>query len=494
LDQRLTTAAMVPIGHELLCTTGAQRKDVAWCRCPVGIVLLLVDALLATLIGEVASLLQGVWGRGELSATSAAAMVPAVAVWVGMRALMGLYPGYGLDSVEELRRHTYSTFAALAALAIVALGFQLGNVFSRLLLGLTFLGLLVFVPLVRYFVKSGLKRLGLWGKPVVVLGYKETGDKVVSLLRERWELGYEPVAVFSFRLDTSGGEFEVVDREQTLAGVVDLARSQRADTAIFAMPYTRREQLVKLVSLASFSFRHVLVIPNLAGVTNSAVVARNLAGTFAVEIKSNLLDPWALRAKRVMDLCVTIVGGTLVLPLVLVLALLVYLESGRPVFYADRRMGRDNSLFSCVKFRTMVPDAEVLLQRVLEEDAKLMEEYIKYHKLHNDPRVTRVGRFLRRTSFDELPQLWNVLKGEMSLVGPRPYLPRESREIGIMQAEILRVPPGVTGPWQVSGRNQTFFSDRVQMDTYYVRDWSIWLDLVLLARTFKTVLLRNGAY
>jgi len=141
----------------------------------------------------------------------------------------------------------------------------------------------------------------------------------------------------------------------------------------------------------------------------------------------------------------------------------------------------------------MVPDAEVLLQRMLEEDAGLREEYLKYHKLYDDPRITGVGRFLRKTSLDELPQIWNVLRGEMSLVGPRPYLSRESMEIGISQNEILRVPPGMTGPWQVTGRSQTSFGERVQMDAYYVRDWSVWLDLVLLARTIKIVVLGRGA-
>jgi lipopolysaccharide/colanic/teichoic acid biosynthesis glycosyltransferase len=142
----------------------------------------------------------------------------------------------------------------------------------------------------------------------------------------------------------------------------------------------------------------------------------------------------------------------------------------------------------------MAHNAEVLLQQMLQKNVGLREEYAKYHKLRDDPRVTRVGRFLRRTSLDELPQIWNVLRGEMSLVGPRPYLPRESEEIGITQSEILRVPPGISGLWQVAGRNQTSFGERVQMDAYYVRDWSVWLDLVLLARTLKTVLLGRGAY
>jgi Undecaprenyl-phosphate galactose phosphotransferase WbaP len=316
----------------------------------------------------------------------------------------------------------------------------------------------------------------------------------VDLLKQNWELGYQPVAIFEYRLDAYSGEAGGAGDQRALVDAVELARQQDVDTAIFAMPYMRREQLIKLVSVASGYFRHVWIIPNLSGITNSAVVARDLGGTLAVEIKYNLLNAWALRAKRMMDLCATTIGGILLLPLVFVLALLVYLESRGPVFYEDRRMGRDGSMFSCVKFRTMVPGAEDLLWQMLKEDDELRAEYMEHHKLRKDPRVTRVGGFLRKTSLDELPQLWNVLKGEMSLVGPRPYLPRESKEIGITQSEILRVPPGMTGPWQVAGRNQTSFGNRVQMDTYYVRDWSVWLDIILLARTVKTVVLGRGAY
>jgi Undecaprenyl-phosphate galactose phosphotransferase WbaP len=290
------------------------------------------------------------------------------------------------------------------------------------------------------------------------------------------------------------GPIEDADSQQVWTAAVDLAREHGVDTAILAMPHIRREQLAELVSLASLSFLHVVVVPNLGGITNSAVVARDFAGTFAVEIKYNLLDPWALRTKRGLDLVATLSGGIVIFPLLLMLALLIYVESGWPVFYTARRMGKDGKLFSCVKFRTMVSDADALLQTMLEEDANFREEYSKYHKLRDDPRVTRIGRILRKTSMDELPQIWNVLRGEMSLVGPRPYLPRESEEIGITQREILRVLPGITGPWQVSGRNRTFFSERVRMDARYVHDWSIWLDILLLTRTVKTVLFDREAY
>lgn len=184
----------------------------------------------------------------------------------------------------------------------------------------------------------------------------------------------------------------------------------------------------------------------------------------------------------------------MILPLILILSLLVRLETGGPIFYRAKRIGKDGRLFSCMKFSTMVQNAEAVLQQILEKDTGAREEYLKYHKLRNDPRVTRIGRFLRKTSLDELPQLWNVLRGEMSLVGPRPYLPRESEDIGISQSEILRVPPGITGLWQVDGRNHTSFDERVQMDLYYVHDWSVWLDLVLLVQTVRSVLLSRGAY
>jgi Undecaprenyl-phosphate galactose phosphotransferase WbaP len=246
--------------------------------------------------------------------------------------------------------------------------------------------------------------------------------------------------------------------------------------------------------VARNSFRRILVVPDLDGITNSGVVARDLGGTFGVEIKYNLLDPWVLRLKRVLDIGATAIGGIAVLPLILLLSLLVWMESPGPVFYRAQRLGRDGSLFWCVKFRTMVPDAEALLQRMLEEDDEMREEYRKYHKLRDDPRVTRVGRFLRKTSLDELPQLWNVLRGEMSLVGPRPYLPRESTDIGMTKSEILRVTPGITGPWQVAGRNHATFAERVQMDVSYVSDWSVWLDLALLLRTVSVLVFGRGAY
>jgi Undecaprenyl-phosphate galactose phosphotransferase WbaP len=456
--------------------------------------LIFSDIILVFLVWQVALLLQSIWGRGPLSDVTVVGIVPFTAMWIGLRALLGLYPGYGWSPVEELRRQTYTVVATLAGSAIIGIAFHVGDLISRLLLILSLLGLLLLAPLVRYFAKWQMFKIGLWGKPVVIMGSGKAGAQVVRLLKKEWHLGYRPVAVYDSRVAPAEGLLEGVPYAGTLIDAIFSNWNQAADTAIFALPHTSREHLAKHVAWASDKFRHVMIIPDLSGVTNSGVVARDLAGTFAVEIKYNLLDPWALRTKRVLDFGATVVGGALILPLVVALSFLVWLESGRPVFYRDLRTGQNGKLFSCVKFRTMVPDSETILQRMLEEDLRLREEYAKYHKLRDDPRVTRVGRFLRKTSLDELPQLWNVLRGEMSLVGPRPYLPRESGDVGVAQSEILRVPPGITGPWQVAGRNHTSFQERVQTDSNYVRDWSVWLDILLLARTVKCVALSRGAY
>ena len=452
-----------------------------------------VDALLALVVWLVAAVIQGAWGNGALTEVAVMSFVPALAVWVGLRALVGLYPGYGLGEAEELKRQTFALLSTLGITAVFALVSHTGGYLSRLLIFAWIVGLLFCAPIVRVFAKQWMTKAGLWGKPVVVFGAGEAGAQVLNTLRREWRLGLRPIAVFDNR-PPFRSFIEGVPYGGKMSDAPVLARECGVDTAIFAMPYTRRVHLLKYVNMASLSFRRVVVIPNLAGITNSAAVAKDLSGTFGVEIEYNLLNPWAQRMKRVIDVGATLLGGIFALPLLLFLAALVWLESGGPVFYKDVRMGREERLFPCIKFRTMTPNAEEMLRRLLEENEEAREEYLKYHKLRDDPRVTRVGRFLRKTSLDELPQVWNVLRGEMSLVGPRPYLSRESEDIGDTQSEILRVTPGITGPWQVAGRNHTSFTERVYIDAAYVQDWSVWLDLVILARTFKCLLFSRDAY
>jgi Undecaprenyl-phosphate galactose phosphotransferase WbaP len=452
----------------------------------------LSDVLLATLIWQAASLVQGVWGHGPLSGVAAFSVVPNVAVWVGLRALLGLYPGYGLDSAEELRRQTYAVASTLGITTVFALALHVGDLLSRLLTFAGFLGLALLAPLVRHLVKRTVMRLGLWGKPVVVLGASATGGRVVTALGRERGLGFVPVAVFDDHVPEPG-EMPGVPCG-TLEEADDVAREYGIDTAIVAMPHTNRARFGEIIDWAGTRFRRVIVVPELPGqASNSAMIARDLAGTFGVEIKQNLLNPWSQRTKRALDFFGAGVGGLLISPLLLTTILLIKLDSPGPAIYGQQRVGTGGRTFRCWKFRTMCAEAEETLNEHLQGDPTLRAEWERDQKLRDDPRVTRIGRFLRETSLDELPQLWNVLKGEMSLVGPRPIVEAEIPRYGTMYQLYKRVRPGISGPWQVGGRSDTGYAERVSLDAYYVRNWSVWLDLVILGRTAATVVSRRGA-
>jgi exopolysaccharide production protein ExoY len=204
---------------------------------------------------------------------------------------------------------------------------------------------------------------------------------------------------------------------------------------------------------------------------------------------------WSARAsaKRILDVGGAVLLGLVFSPLIVIVALLLRWEGG-PIIYRHRRVGRDGKMFECLKFRSMVPNAERVLRDVLEEHPEMKAEWVRDHKLRCDPRVTSLGRFLRRTSLDELPQLWNVLRGEMSLVGPRPIVREELMRYGRCLPVYLSAKPGITGLWQVTGRNNTDYRRRVALDVYYVRKQGLLLDLYILLKTPRVVLGGGGAY
>jgi Undecaprenyl-phosphate galactose phosphotransferase WbaP len=291
-----------------------------------------------------------------------------------------------------------------------------------------------------------------------------------------------------------GGVLEGVPYGGTLNDAMALPQRQEVDTAIFAIPRAHRNDLARFVRQASLRFRYLIVIPNLPGFATSAVVARDLSGILGVEIKHNLLNPWSQGFKRALDLFGVVVGGILISPLLLAIIVLIKLSYPGSAFYSQQRLGSGGQHFRCWKFRTMHADAEGSLTDLLQGDTELRSEWERVQKLRDDPRASHVGRFLRRTSLDELPQLWNVLRGEMSLVGPRPIVDEEVPRYGEAYELYQRVTPGITGLWQVSGRNDIGYEERVSLDVYYVRNWSMWLDFVILARTVGSVLSNRGAF
>jgi lipopolysaccharide/colanic/teichoic acid biosynthesis glycosyltransferase len=271
-----------------------------------------------------------------------------------------------------------------------------------------------------------------------------------------------------------------------------LAQKLKVPYAVVAMPGVDSYKLLEITERVGSHFSHLLVIPDLFGFATLGVPAKSIGGILGVEVRQQLLLPWPKVLKRAIDLTLTVFGGIFILPFLMLIAILIKLDSKGPVFYFQPRLGRDGQYFPAAKFRTMHGDGEARLKAILDADPALRAEYEVYHKLRKDPRVTRIGRILRKFSLDEFPQLLSVLKGDMSLVGPRPYIERELPDMNGQEKIILRATPGMTGMWQVSDRNAASFAWRVQVDVHYVRNWSPWLDMYILAKTIGVVLKGSG--
>ncbi|CAM4014431.1 sugar transferase [Deinococcus marmoris] len=383
--------------------------------------------------------------------------------WLIAAIVLRSYPGYGLDVSERLRRSMISACAALPSLIIAALVTpHLGMTGLGTLL-LCLLACLLLTILGKTLVRITLRALNIWGVDVAVIGTGESTRDINEVLRNDWELGYLPV---------------------------DSGMAKLAILAVPNIPYAMRDRLLD-GPLASF--RQVLVMVSQPA-SDSCWAGSSYLGPFSVmEVHRRHLEPSDLRQKRALDLLLVVLFMPLIAPLLLVIAVVVALDSPGPVLYGAPRLGRGGRSFNCLKFRTMHGDAEDKLAALLQADPEARAYYAHYHKLRDDPRITRAGRFLRSASLDELPQLLNVFRGEMSLVGPRPYLQREVSEIEPYTEVILSCRPGITGLWQVSGRSSTSFKARVQLDLQYVRRWSPWLDLTLLMATVLVTLRRRGA-
>jgi Undecaprenyl-phosphate galactose phosphotransferase WbaP len=240
--------------------------------------------------------------------------------------------------------------------------------------------------------------------------------------------------------------------------------------------------------------RDWFVISSLDGFPSLWGRAVEVGGGGAIWARNRLLSPWSRGLKRAVDLLITICAVALALPFLAAIIALIRLSSAGPIFYCHERIGRHGRRFQAWKFRTMVQNADKILEEHLAANPLLRAEWEANHKLKRDPRVTRIGMFLRQTSLDELPQLWNVVRGEMSLVGPRPIVEAEIDKYADHYEYYVEVAPGLTGLWQVSGRNNTTYQERVALDAHYIMNWSTWMDLYILISTIRVLLLREGAY
>jgi len=464
-----------------------ERRTVPW-------LMMLADvcgAQLALALGVLARHITAPWLTRSIGPQSYQGIVLGLLTLPLANWLMGLYPGYGLGPVERLRRRVIAAGVTFTAL-VVWDNLVLKGEWSRAIELFSFAFALVLSPLVEVAVVTLLMRWRLWGTPVIVLSSDDAGSRVVESLRRRRELGLVPIGLLKNRRETWG---------RTVAGVpvlgpVSLAPkfAAHARTAVVAMPSSPGPLLAAL--LETLPFPRVVFVPDLPGMQSLWTTARDLGGTLGIEFRRNLLVRRNYYVKRVLDYAVSVPFFLASVPVIAVLALWIKRVSPGPAFYTQEREGYGRGKIRIWKLRTMYPDAEKVLERHLDENPHEREHWNRFFKLKHDPRILPgVGRLLRKTSLDELPQLWNILKGEMSLVGPRPFPAYHMDGFGAEFRKLRQsVPPGLTGFWQVSDRSDADIQLQEHLDTYYIRNWSLWLDAYILACTIKTVLMPRGAY
>ncbi|MEN2983834.1 MAG: sugar transferase [Dictyoglomaceae bacterium] len=250
------------------------------------------------------------------------------------------------------------------------------------------------------------------------------------------------------------------------------------------------DEIFRLIEISRKKGITVKIVPDLYLLFGSQIIFDEISGIPILRIKTSNLEGWQGYLKEIEDIIIATIGLIFFLPLMFIISLLIKLDSEGPVIFKHKRVGRYGKDIYVWKFRTMYKDAD----KILENNPKLKLEFEKSFKLKDDPRVTKIGKFLRKWSLDEIPQFFNILKGDMSVVGPRPVVRKELEKYGIFADEILRVKPGLTGLWQVSGRSDLDYARRVQLDLYYIQNWSIKLDFQIILKTIPSVILRKGAY
>jgi exopolysaccharide biosynthesis polyprenyl glycosylphosphotransferase len=399
-------------------------------------------------------------------------------------ALQGVYDGQRSLSWPS-RLHAVVSATSVALIVAVTISYALGDQrFSRLWFaaGWTFaaLGLLAWRTVAQRLIAIA-RAAVLPANRAIIVGATPIGRQIADELRSRFEVvGYVD----------NGSDLTGSTDLPLLGPIAHLARivnDHAINELIIALPGDRREQVSTVIARGFGRHIEVKVLPELGDILPNSFDLYHIGGRPYIGFTPVAPVNWA---KRTLDLLLT-TGGLLVLwPVFLAIALAVKLDSPGPILYRQQRVGKDGRLFQMVKFRSMFQDAE---QRLAELRAA-NEATGPLFKMRNDPRVTRVGRVLRRSSLDELPQLFNVLAGQMSLVGPRPPLPSEVERYEEWELGRLRAVPGMTGLWQVSGRSEVSFHDMVRLDLHYIRNWSLSLDLEILWQTLPAVFANRGAY
>lgn len=406
------------------------------------------------------------------------------------------------------RRQLWQEVGDIASVAAAALVFDFALLyllkinFSRAWVLASWALVVVAVPLVRRGVKYLAHEYGGWKQPTVVIGTGPNAREIAAAYTRNIHLGHDVIAFLDPTSRTNEERSIVIDGHTIPVAPLDGETKELPGWlgqphVVVALELDEMLGREALVENLSFYHGDIDVISPLKGlpINNTRVTHFFSRDILSLRIHNNLARPWAQLLKRAFDIVAASALLVFVAPLMAVVAVRIKAFDGGPIVFAHTRIGRQGQLFQCYKFRTMVTNSAEVLADLLATDPVARAEWERDRKLKNDPRITPIGRFLRRTSLDELPQLINVVRGEMSLVGPRPVVPDELELYGDAKIYYLQVRPGLTGLWQISGRNDVDYERRVNLDTWYVRNWTLWYDILILVKTALVVPSRSsGAY
>jgi len=367
--------------------------------------------------------------------------------------------------------------------------------FSRTIVILAWLISLFMFPLFRFLIKRLLLKLNIWNKKLIIIGVHETSLLALRSIRRNKTMGYEVLCFLDDDPTKIGKKFL---GEKVLGPISDLekiAEAYKSKDIMVSTPHLPRKELKEFISKCENVSESMWLIPRTGDFITEGVEIEVLGEVLTLNIKRNLVKPWNILIKALFDKFLTIILLIILSPLFFFIAVAIKLDSRGPVIFVQKRFGKRKKNFNLYKFRSMYTNSDKKLLEYLHKNPNAKEEWEKFKKLkYYDPRVTKVGRVIRKYSLDEFPQLINVIQGKMSLVGPRPYLQEELEGKELFKNIIAKVKPGITGLWQISGRSELPFEKRLGLDEYYIRNWSLWLDITILLKSVKAWLSKKGAY
>lgn len=405
-----------------------------------------------------------------------------------------LYPGYGLTSIIEIKKVSKSLTLVYGFLGVSVYFLKTNTDFPRSIFLIAWVLSIGMVTILRIIIRNIASLSEWYGTPVYVILQNDRDISTLESLKRCRRMGWKPRAVFLLEESRDTDHLLGVPVFDSLAPLLDRKHPQSVNRVIVqtSIYETDDARIQKIIRELTTHFESVVLVSPSYELGSVWVEPRDLEGRLGLELNYHLIIPGASFVKRVTDIVGSILSLLLTFPLWIIIAILIKLDSQGSVFYKHQRIGNGGEKIEMLKFRTMHKNADQELEDYINNHPEAKKEWEEKHKLRDDPRLTGVGKWLRKFSLDELPQFWNVLRGDMSLIGPRPVTAKEVEDYGEYASIILRVKPGITGWWQVMGRNQTSWEERMRLEVYYVSNWSLWMDAYIILKTVWVIISGQG--